>query len=103
MESKFIFWHYFNIKCSSVQFHYDQVSTLPVTSVNLIWKKCPIHPEFLDTDFWLFDYHMKKIAAPLFYNSVQNFDLPLPHTATDPIARCASIAAFMSILYKKSL
>ena len=51
MASYYIFWHYFNIKCSSVQFHYDQVSTLPVTSVNLIWKKCPIRIEFLDTWF----------------------------------------------------
>ena len=55
MVSRYIFWHFFNIKCSSVQFHYDQVSNFTFSSVNLIWKKCPIRIEFLDTDFWLFD------------------------------------------------
>ena len=51
MASYYIFWHYFNIKCSSVQFHYDKVSNSAFPSVNLIWKKCPIHLEFLDTWF----------------------------------------------------
>ena len=51
MASRYIFWHYFNIKCSSVQFHYDHLSNSTFSSVNLIWKKCPIHYEFLDTRF----------------------------------------------------
>ena len=50
MASYYIFWHYFNIKWFFVKFHYDQVSNFTFSSVNLIWKKCPIHPEFLDTD-----------------------------------------------------
>ena len=63
MEFKFIFWHYFNIKCSSVQFHYDQVSNFTFSSVNLIWKKCPIHPEFLDTDFLIVWFLISKKCA----------------------------------------
>ena len=51
MASYYIFLHYFNIKCSSVQFHYDHLSNSTFSSVNLIWKKCPIHLEFLDTWF----------------------------------------------------
>ena len=51
MASYYIFWHYFNIKWFFVKFHYDQVSNFTFPSVNFKLKKCPIHPEFLDTWF----------------------------------------------------
>ena len=76
MASYYIFWHYFNIKCSSVQFHYDQVSNFTFPSVNLIWKKCPIRIEFLDTDFW-FPKNVRKAGAPLLCVQFYNINYPL--------------------------
>ena len=73
MVSSYIFWHYFNIKCSSVQFHYDKVSIFTFSSVNLIWKKCPIHLEFLDTKAGRQPYaHFLEIK-----NHWRNFDMQI--------------------------
>ena len=79
MESRFIFLYYFNMKCSSVQLHYDQMSNSTVTSVNLIWKKCPIHIEFSDTDFWLFDYCFCWAGAPPTCSKIIDIVYPPPY------------------------
>ena len=46
--------------------------------LNYTMTKCPIRIEFLDTDFWLFDYHGNETGAPLCVKNVQIYVLSLP-------------------------
>lgn len=59
-----------------------QVSNFAFTSVNFTWKKCPIHPWFLDTDFWFLIIMRTRLAprslgwVSKFLTSPYPFDIP---------------------------